>query len=94
MATSDVVYSKRPDAIIQTAVKAVIGRPARPEEINLLKKLYSEEVLSFKSEPKRAASLLQVGEYKAITSIKPVEWAAWTVVVSTIMNMDEAIVKR
>lgn len=60
----------------------------------LLKKLYADEVLSFKNEPKQASALLAVGEDPRETSLIPNELAAWTVVVSTVMNMDEALVRR
>ncbi|MDB5240309.1 MAG: hypothetical protein JWP57_934, partial [Spirosoma sp.] len=82
------------DMAIQAIVKAVLSRPARPIEVDLLKKLYADEFLSFKNEPKRAKALLTVGEYPLAAALKINELAAWTVVVSTVMNMDEALVKR
>ncbi|GAB3224339.1 DUF1553 domain-containing protein [Spirosoma arcticum] len=82
------------DELIRQFVKTILNRPARSVEVELLKKLYADEVLSFKNEPKRANALLAVGEYPRVTSLTPTELAAWTVVVSTIMNMDEALVKR
>ena len=82
------------DVLIRQFIKTVLSRPARPLEVELLKKLYADEVLSFKNEPKRAKALLAVGEYPSVTSLTPTELAAWTVVVSAIMNMDEALVKR
>ena len=85
---------KGEEVLIRQFVKTVLSRPARHIEVELLKKLYADEVLSFKNEPKRAKALLTVGEYPAVTSLTPTELAAWTVVVSTIMNMDEALVKR
>ena len=83
-----------PDVLIQAMFKAVLSRPARPVEVGLLKKLYSDELLSFKNEPKRAKALLKVGEYPIEAALKTNELAAWTLVVSTVMNMDEALVKR
>ncbi|GAB3029250.1 DUF1553 domain-containing protein [Spirosoma pulveris] len=82
------------DAGITAIFKAVISRPARPEEIRLVKQLYAEELTDFKQNPKRAAELLSVGEYPVNKKLNPAELAAWTVVASTIMNFDEAIVKR
>ncbi len=63
-------------------------------EVELLKKLYADELLSFNNEPKRAKALLTVGEYPLVSLLEINELAAWTVVVSTVMNMDEALVKR
>lgn len=74
--------------------KAVISRPARPEELKLMTQLYAEELADFKANPKRARELLSVGEYPVDKTWNPAELAAWTVVTSTIMNFDEAIIKR
>ncbi|GAB4023000.1 hypothetical protein GCM10028808_72170 [Spirosoma migulaei] len=80
--------------VINELFKAVISRPARLEEMALMQQLYAEELADFKQNPKRAAELLSVGEYPVHTKLNPVELAAWTVVTSTIMNFDEAIIKR
>ncbi|UFH54548.1 DUF1553 domain-containing protein [Spirosoma sp. KNUC1025] len=79
---------------ITSIFKAVISRPARSQEIALMKQLYAEELADFKKNPKRASELLTVGEYPVDKTLNPAELAAWTVVTSTIMNFDEAIIKR
>ncbi len=86
--------SVRPEIAILAMVKQALGRPARPEEVRLLSRLYAEELSSFRGQPKRAAALLTVGEYPLTPSINKVELAALTVVGSTILNMDEALIKR
>lgn len=83
-----------PDAAIQAAFKSVISRPARPSEVTLMKQLYAEELADFRKNPKRASELLSVGEYPVAKNVNTNELAAWTVVTSTIMNFDEAIIKR
>ncbi|MBO0932939.1 DUF1553 domain-containing protein [Fibrella aquatilis] len=80
--------------LINQFFKAVISRPARAEEVSLMQQLHAEELADFKKNPKRATALLSVGEYPVDKTIPPAELAAWTVVASTIMNFDEAIVKR
>ncbi|QHV95559.1 DUF1553 domain-containing protein [Spirosoma endbachense] len=80
--------------VIESVFKAVISRPARVEELNLMKQLYAEELADFRKNPKRATELLAVGEYPVDKTLNPAELAAWTVVTSTIMNFDEAIIKR
>ena len=84
----------RPEGAIPAMVKLALGRPARPEEVRLLSRLYAEELSAFKLQPKRATALLTVGEYPLNPSINKVELAALTVVGSTILNMDEALIKR
>ena len=83
-----------PDVAVQATFKAVVSRPARPQEVKLLKQLYTEELASFRKNPERAQELLSVGEYPVDKKLDQAELAAWTVVTSTIMNFDEAIVKR
>jgi hypothetical protein len=80
--------------MIDAFFKAVISRPARPGEARLMAELYAEELADFQRNPKRAAELLSVGEYPVAKTLPPAELAAWTVVASTILNFDEAIVKR
>ncbi len=82
------------NTIVNTFFKAVIGRPARSQEVDLMYQLYQEELADFQKNTARANELLTVGEYPANKQIPPAELAAWTVVASTIMNFDEAIVKR
>ncbi|MBD2701040.1 DUF1553 domain-containing protein [Spirosoma sp. BT702] len=88
-----VVSHTKADAV-STIFKTVISRPARPQEVKLMKQLYEEELTDFKKNPKRAGELLSVGEYPVDKNQNPAELAAWTVVTSTIMNFDEAIIKR
>lgn len=85
--------SNRPVGIA-AIFKAVISRSARPQEVQLMQQLYAEELADFKTNPKRAAELLSVGEYPVDKTLNTNELAAWTVVASTIMNFDEAIIKR
>ncbi|GAB3931352.1 DUF1553 domain-containing protein [Larkinella terrae] len=82
------------DALIGYVFKSVTSRPVRPAEVTLMKQLYAEELADFRSNPKRAADLLSVGEFPVDKAIPASELAAWTVVTSTIMNVDEAIIKR
>ncbi|MFC5412987.1 DUF1553 domain-containing protein [Larkinella bovis] len=84
----------RNDELIDYVFKAVTSRPARPAETGLMKQLYAEELTDFKKNSKRAAELLSVGEYPVDKAIPAPELAAWTVVTSTILNVDEAIIKR
>ena len=92
--TINLAQEKRSAAAVQATYKAVISRPARPKEVALMTQFYAEELADFKKNPKRATELLSVGEYPVNTKLDPIELAAWTVITSTIMNFDEAIIKR
>ncbi len=80
--------------VINQFFKALVSRPARPDEIKILSALYAEELADFQQNPKRAQTLLAVGEYPVNRQLPPANLAAWTVVASTVMNFDEAIIKR
>lgn len=80
--------------IVNTFFKAILSRPARPQEVKLMHQLYREELVHFQKNMAQANELLTVGEYPVNRQILPAKLAAWTVVVSTIMNMDEMTVKR
>ncbi len=82
------------DKLVNDAFKAIISRPARPQELILMKQLYADELSDFRKNPKRAQDLLTVGDYPVDKKQNPIELAAWTVVASTVMNFDEAIIKR
>jgi hypothetical protein len=94
LAQRSLANGDRDTQLINKAFKSVISRLARPEELKLIQQLYSEELADFKKNPKRAQELLSVGEYPVDKKLNPAELAAWTVVMSTIMNFDEAVVKR
>ena len=83
-----------PEKGIMKIFKSVVSRPARPEELALMQQLYAEELADFNQNPKRAQELLAVGEYPVDKRRNPAKLAAMTVVSSTIMNFDEAIIKR
>ncbi|GAB3757108.1 DUF1553 domain-containing protein [Spirosoma pomorum] len=80
--------------LINQFFKAIISRPARAEEVRLMQQFHTEELADFRRNPKRAQALLRVGEYPLDPKLDPTELAAWTVVASTLMNFDEAIIKR
>jgi hypothetical protein len=83
-----------PESRIDFAFKALTSRAARPEEKELLKKLYLEEWEDFRKQPKRALALLKTGEYKRDEKLDPIQVAACTMLASTVMNFDETVVRR
>ena len=82
------------DQRITTFCQAAISRPPRPVELALLRQLYQTEYAGFVTDKKRAESLLQIGEYPRDPSLNPADLAACTVVAATLLNYDEALVKR
>jgi hypothetical protein len=82
------------DSRIRWFFLAVVSRNPRPNELKILKNLYETEVQAFVKEPLRAESLLSTGEYPRDKTLNTTELAAFTVVANTILNYDEAVVKR
>jgi hypothetical protein len=65
-----------------------VTRPLKPDELALLTKFYTTQKQRFASKELDAAAIGGKGEGD------PVERAAWTTVARSVLNLDEAIVKR
>jgi len=74
--------------------RRVMGRDASPAEAGVLARLLEQQRAVFNSHPESAQQYLKVGEMPADPAIPAPELAAATVVVSTLMNHDEFVMKR
>jgi hypothetical protein len=79
---------------LSRAFRQVTGRAPLPREQEILQQLYREQRDHFASQPDAAAQLIKTGERPVDASLPPVELAATTMVVSTLMNHDEFVMKR
>jgi hypothetical protein len=79
---------------IRYAFRLATDRDPSPQELSILEGLYKKELAHYQSDKDSAQKLLAVGESKATSQVDPSELAAWTLVTSTILNMDEAITKN
>lgn len=71
--------------------REVVGRlPDAAEQERLLGSLHGYRQ-RFATEPQRARELVEVGEIRIPTDLDPASLAAWTVVCSTVLNLDEAL---
>jgi hypothetical protein len=70
------------------------GRAATDKEVSILARLLAEQIELFKADPKAAAKLLAVGDGKNDAKLDTVELAASTVVALTVLNHDEAVMRR
>lgn len=90
---ADRLIEKHPqdlDAIIAEAFELLTSRTPTSKEATVLKGLHEEQLRAFRSDPAAAQQLVRVGSVK--TSVTdPAQLAATTVVVNSIMNLDEAI---
>jgi hypothetical protein len=71
-----------------------VSRNPRPSEMQIIRELVAKQAAHFRANRAHAAKLASVGEYSNASGLDPVEVAAYTVAANTILNSDEALVKR
>jgi Protein of unknown function (DUF1553)/Protein of unknown function (DUF1549)/Planctomycete cytochrome C/Concanavalin A-like lectin/glucanases superfamily len=81
-------------ASINYIFKAALSRPARKHEMSLMTELYDAEYQDFMNQKERVSNLLQNGERKILKAENETKLAALIIVANTVLNYDEAIVKR
>ena len=74
--------------------RSLCGRKPSDRELQILQALYEEQYNEFRSGRSDAPKLLAIGDAPRDASIDPVECAALTVLAQTVMNHDEAVMKR
>ncbi len=74
--------------------RRVLSRSPTDSEVARLTALYDSEHTRFADDRKAAEALLATGERPRDPALDPADVAAWTVVASTIMNLDEAVHTR
>ena len=83
-----------PDKIISEAFRAFTSRPARPEEHQVLRTLYDEQIAHYQAHPELAKGFLGIGAAPEAKDLPSHQVAATSILVNTIMNLDEAVSKR
>ena len=79
---------------INYAFRLGTSRTPSSDEVDILVTLYGKELKHFSEAKESAVELLSVGEYPKDKLFDKVELAAMTIVANTILNHDEAYVKR
>jgi hypothetical protein len=72
---------------------ATSRKPTKPE-LGVLRSLLDGQVSHYRGEKEAADEFVRVGESKSDEKIDDRELAAWTIVMSAILNLDEAITKE
>ena len=85
---------EEPAERLRFAFERALARPPSAVESKLLQGLAREQAAKFRAEPQLARDLLQVGQWQAPESLAEPELAAWTIVASSILNLDETISKE
>lgn len=74
--------------------RAATARSPQLSEVKVLRELLTQQLATYRSNPAAAAKLLQVGETKVDSKLDQAELAAWTMLASTVLNLDETITKE
>ena len=76
------------------AFQRVLGRDPGSEEQAVLARALDRHRATYQADPAAAAALLATGESPRDATLDPAEHAAWTLVCTTILNLDEALTKE
>jgi hypothetical protein len=82
-----------PETRINFAYRTVVGRAPKATEAKVLGDLYRQQLARFGRDKEAAEKLLKVGESPRNEKLDQTELAAWALVGSVILNLDEAITK-
>jgi len=81
------------ERLVRVFRQVLSRRPSAAESRILLDGLQRHRA-SYTLQPELAAQWIRTGEMTPPSSVNPVELAAWTVVCSTVLNLDEALTKE
>lgn len=84
---------KTPENRINMLSEVLLSREPSAKMTSVLTGSYEQMKKHYDADPKAARALLQVGESKANASIPAPELAAWTMVASEMLNLDETVTK-
>ncbi len=85
---------KNLDAQLKYAADRVLNRPLKELELAALTKAYERQLAIYKTEPKNAKLLLEVGVAPHDAALDPAQHAALTAVCLGILNLDEALTRE
>ena len=94
LAETMVTAQSEDDARISEGYLRAVARPVKAQELTLLRELLKSARDRFAKDPEAAKKLTAVGSRPLMPNADPSEVAAWTIVASTILNLDETISKR
>jgi hypothetical protein len=84
---------KQPVQRIDLLSEILLSRDPRPQVAQVLEGSVAEMEKHYAADPKAAQALIDAGESKPDRSIPAPELAAWTMVASEMLNLDETVTK-
>ena len=79
---------------ISFAFRGATARVPSAKEAHVLRTLFQQQLAHYRGDKKAALDLLSVGESKWNAKLDASELAAWTIVASAILNLDETITRE
>jgi hypothetical protein len=81
------------EARLRWGYRMATAQEASDERLAVLRRILDRAIQEFESDPEATAALLGVGESPPDATLSPPELAAWTVLASTLMNLDAFVTK-
>ncbi len=75
------------------AFRLVLARAPSKQELQILQRVYQQELENFRKDKKAAADLVSIGESARPAGVDVSELAAWTALGNLLLNLDETITK-
>jgi mono/diheme cytochrome c family protein len=85
--------AKTTDERIAFAFRLAIARKPTERETAVLRRIFDTQMAEYRKDGNKAVKLLTIGEAKRDEKLDPAELAAWTIVASAILNLDETVTK-
>ena len=79
---------------VEYAYRLVTSRKPKPIVAQILIGAFKEELENYKNDTEAAGKILTVGTTRHDESLNASEHAAWTIVASMILNLDEVITRQ
>lgn len=93
LAAQSLKSAKGFDERLDQVTEPLLARRLTKSERAIVERMEQRALNNYEKDPAAAHSLLTVGESKADPALAPAELAAWTLVASQIINLDEALTK-
>lgn len=94
LATRSIKQAANEPARIAFLFRSATSRLPDKTELEILTRLLQQQRRIYQRDQRAANKLIHVGEAPVDTTISPTELAAWTILASTILNMDETVTKQ
>ena len=78
---------------LRFAFRTVLSRQPKPQEVSVLKTVYTQQLDRFKQQPAQVEKLLKVGEAPRNEQLDTAELATWATLSSVLLNLDETVTK-